>query len=120
MKRAHTGFWLAFLCALLALAAVLEINSPAPVLASPARITASRTSVQQRSADPFPQLRPLFNALWLVEASGNLHPPDGDNGAAIGPYQLHFRYWFDATHDRHGRPIHPGAYDDCRNKARDE
>ena len=27
--------------------------------------------------------------LWQLESSGRLNPPDGDNGDAVGPLQLH-------------------------------
>ena len=39
----------------------------------------------------------LFKAIWMVESSGSANPPDGDNGAAIGPFQIHEVYWEDAA-----------------------
>ena len=39
----------------------------------------------------------LFDAIRAVESGGNPQPPDGDNGKAIGPYQIHYAYWKDAT-----------------------
>lgn len=58
--------------------------------------------------------RPLLNAIWMVEASGRLHPPDGDGGRSIGPYQISRAYWQDAVAFA---PEIGGRYEDCRNKA---
>jgi hypothetical protein len=49
----------------------------------------------------------LFRAIRLVESRGSMIPPDGDNGTAIGPYQLHRAYWLDAR-------MPDGSYQDCR------
>lgn len=38
----------------------------------------------------------FLDALQQVESSGSLNPPDGDNGKAIGPFQIHVAYWKDA------------------------
>ena len=29
-----------------------------------------------------------FSVIWLVESSGSLAPPDGDDGRAVGPLQI--------------------------------
>jgi len=58
-------------------------------------------------------LRPLFDALWQVEASGQLHPDDGDKGRAIGPYQIWRIYWQSAIEFA---PELGGCYEDCRDK----
>jgi hypothetical protein len=42
-----------------------------------------------------------LRAIRFVESSNRLHPPDGDAGAAIGPFQLHARYWLDGTRFAH-------------------
>jgi len=60
-------------------------------------------------ADPPAPLRPLFDALWQVEASGELEPEDGDDGKSIGPYQIQRAYWQDAR-------MPDGTYEDCRRK----
>jgi len=66
--------------------------------------------------DKHPTLRKLFNALWQVESSKSFNPKDGDGGKAIGPYQIHYVYWYDATHNVSGKKVFEGEYQDCRNK----
>jgi hypothetical protein len=57
-------------------------------------------------------LRRLMDAICIVE-SGCDHTKTGDDGNAIGPYQIWEPYWFDATeHD----PSIGGSYLDCYNK----
>ena len=56
----------------------------------------------------------LLHALYMVESGGRKNPPDGDNGRAIGPYQIWHSYWLDAT--SFDRSI-GGTYQDCRKKA---
>ena len=58
-------------------------------------------------------LRPLFDALWQAEASGQLHPDDGDSGRAIGAYQIWHIYWQSAIEFA---PELGGTYQDCRDK----
>lgn len=63
-----------------------------------------------------------IHAIHMTEAGGRMHPPDGDNRLAIGPFQEHYIYWFDATHEKRIGPngrlvwikVHPGTYQDCR------
>jgi len=62
--------------------------------------------------EPLP-LRRLFDALHQVEASGQLKPPDGDGGRAIGPYQIWPIYWQSAIEHA---PELGGTYQDCRRK----
>lgn len=50
----------------------------------------------------------ILDAIRMVESSGNPNPPDGDDGLAIGPYQIHRRYWEDSEL--------PGSYQDCRRR----
>lgn len=38
----------------------------------------------------------LFHAIWMTESSGQVDPPDGDNGDSIGPYQISKAYFSDA------------------------
>ncbi len=47
----------------------------------------------------------ILHAIWLVESSGQLNPPRGDQGRALGPLQIHRNYWLDAGI--------PGNYEDC-------
>jgi hypothetical protein len=54
----------------------------------------------------------LIHAIHMVEASGRMNPPDGDQGQAIGPFQIHRAYWQDAVvYDK----SLGGTYQDCRN-----
>jgi hypothetical protein len=59
-----------------------------------------------RTGDHNVALDQLMTALWWVEAGGRLNPPDGDDGASIGPYQIQRAYWKDAGVS--------GRYEDCR------
>ena len=55
---------------------------------------------------------PLLDAMYQVESSGGKNLV-GDFGMAIGPYQIHWTYWKDATvYD----PTIKGKYEDCNNK----
>ena len=38
----------------------------------------------------------FWRALHAVESGGRIGPIRGDNGAALGPYQLHRAYWLDS------------------------
>ena len=59
-----------------------------------------------------PPLCRLMDAICIVE-SGCDNTKTGDDGKAIGPYQIWEPYWFDATeHD----PSIGGSYLDCYNK----
>lgn len=72
--------------------------------------TGGRTAhAAQRS---FPR-EAILHAIRLVESSDRDDVPDGDNGAAIGPYQLHREYWQDAVRFQ---PELGGTYDDCRRR----
>lgn len=55
----------------------------------------------------------LLDAIRFVESSGRADVPDGDNGLAIGPYQIHRVYWQDAVAFR---PELGGSYEDCRGR----
>ena len=61
--------------------------------------------------------QPFLDALWEKEGSSRLHPPDGDGGKAIGPYQIWESYWIDAS--RHDKSLteNGGNYQSCRDKA---
>lgn len=58
----------------------------------------------------------LVQAICQVETGGEADPANavGDNGKAIGPYQIHKAYWIDAT--QYDKSI-GGTYADCKNKA---
>jgi len=45
---------------------------------------------------PVPTLDKTLVAIWMVESSGRLNPPDGDSGASIGPMQTQRACWTDA------------------------
>lgn len=50
-----------------------------------------------------------LKAIWEVESSCRLHPPDGDNGRSIGPFQISRDYWIDSRV--------PGTWEQCRDYA---
>lgn len=41
------------------------------------------------------QMDRVLDAIRFIESSNRTNPPDGDNGKAIGPYQIHKKYWQD-------------------------
>ena len=43
--------------------------------------------------------RPMLDAIRTVETGGPADPANavGDGGKALGPYQIHYGYWLDAT-----------------------
>lgn len=51
----------------------------------------------------------FWKALHHVETSGRLGPIKGDNGAALGPLQIHRAYWQDSGV--------PGTYSQCADLA---
>lgn len=55
--------------------------------------------------------RPVLNAIRAVESGGRTDLV-GDNGKAIGPYQIHYEYWRDAVQYD---PSIGGQYKDCTN-----
>jgi len=59
----------------------------------------------------------VFKCLHMKEASGKLSPDRGDDGKALGPYQIHEVYWKDALK---GDPSIGGKYEDCSDKAYSE
>lgn len=65
------------------------------------------------AAIQWPQ-RQILDAIRWVESSDRDDVPDGDDGLAIGPYQIHRSYWLDAhTFDEDLG----GTYQSCRNRA---
>lgn len=56
----------------------------------------------------------ILHAIRMVESSDREDVPDGDNGLAIGPYQIHRIYWEDALK---AQPGIGGDYQDCRKRA---
>jgi len=57
--------------------------------------------------------RELLDAIRRVESGDRPDPPDGDDGLAIGPYQIHRVYWQDAVAFA---PELDGDYQDCRRR----
>ena len=43
------------------------------------------------------ELERTLDAIRLVESSGGKDTRDGDGGRAVGPWQIHRRYWEDGT-----------------------
>lgn len=56
----------------------------------------------------------LLKAIHQVETSGRLGAIIGDNGKALGPFQIHKAYWIDAT--QFDKSI-KGSYSDCADYA---
>lgn len=56
----------------------------------------------------------VLAAIRQVESGGKENPPDGDNGRAIGPYQIWHPYWLEAVLYV---PKIKGTYQDCRKRA---
>ena len=58
----------------------------------------------------------ILDAIMQVETGGHEDPSNavGDNGKAIGPFQIHKCYWQDAV--AHDKSI-GGCYADCRDEA---
>ena len=55
----------------------------------------------------------LLDAIEQVESSGRgANTPDGDNGKAIGPFQIHYVYWKDAV--EYDKSLANKTYQDCR------
>lgn len=52
----------------------------------------------------------FLNAIHQVETGGRLGPISGDNGKALGPYQIHKVYWLDVAKQVGGK------YEDVANK----
>ena len=50
----------------------------------------------------------ILAAIRTIESGGRDDPPDGDDGDAIGPYQIHRPYWEDSGIG--------GDYQDCRRR----
>ncbi|GAB4158494.1 MAG: hypothetical protein Fur0037_26010 [Planctomycetota bacterium] len=57
--------------------------------------------------------RQILDAILSVESGGRPEPPDGDDGKAIGPYQIHEGYWIDA---RRQDPSLENDYALCRQR----
>jgi hypothetical protein len=55
----------------------------------------------------------ILAAIRTVETADREDAPDGDGGAAIGPYQIHRPYWIDASEQD---PSLGGRYEDCRHR----
>ena len=55
----------------------------------------------------------ILDAIRFVESSGRDDVPDGDDGRAIGPFQIHEVYWRDAAAFD---PDLGGTYQDCRRR----
>lgn len=55
----------------------------------------------------------ILDAIRTVESGNRDDVPDGDDGRAIGPYQIHEVYWRDAVA---AEPSLGGNYQDCRQR----
>lgn len=66
-----------------------------------------------RAARPTWPRDQILAAIRFVESGDRPNPPDGDDGRAIGPYQIHEVYWRDAIAARKDLG---GTYQDCRDR----
>lgn len=70
----------------------------------------------QPSAKPKPAALTdqLLDAIRFVESTDDPNVKDGDNGKAIGPYQIWRAYWVDAC--AYDPSLRSGRYEDCRDE----
>lgn len=60
----------------------------------------------------------ILDAIRMVESGGRDDCPDGDDGKAIGPFQIHEIYWRDAVAAQPELGPKGGyGYQDCRDRA---
>jgi hypothetical protein len=60
-----------------------------------------------------PRFEKILDAIEQVESSGRgKNTPDGDNGKAIGPFQIHMAYWRDAC--QYDITLAESNYERCR------
>ena len=57
----------------------------------------------------------LLDAIRFVESGDRVNVPDGDNGRAIGPYQIWKSYWQDAC--EYDPSLKTRGYEACREEA---
>ena len=57
----------------------------------------------------------ILEAIRHVESGGRDDPPDGDDGRAIGPFQIHRVYWEDAV--TQAPELRGAGYQACRDDA---
>ncbi|MCB9879188.1 MAG: hypothetical protein H6835_16455 [Planctomycetes bacterium] len=88
-------------------------DEAAPVVAAPAAVVPTGGENEARDVARLRQ-REILDAIRQVECGGGDVAPDGDGGAAIGPYQIHRAYWSDAVQVA---PELGGCYEDCRDRA---
>lgn len=85
------------------------MTSDAAPPSKPASVQPPATAGYSRTKAAYDQ---FIKALHMTEASGRMNPPDGDDGRAIGPFQIWKAYWQDAV--QFDKSI-GGKYEDCRN-----
>jgi hypothetical protein len=73
--------------------------------------TTTSPTLPATQSDPFIRFLITLNK---VEASGETNPPPGDNGTAIGPFQIHHAYWQDAVQTQ-PELLEPPGYQACTN-----
>jgi hypothetical protein len=80
------------------------LAAPGAETTTPNRPAIHKTMTQHR--DDF------FKKLHRVEANKRMHPPKGDGGRAMGPFQIWYDYWADAVKFD---PSIGGSYEDVEN-----
>ncbi len=59
----------------------------------------------------------ILDAIRQVESGGEANPPRGDDGKALGPFQIHRIYWQDAVaFDPQLGPEAGYSYEDCADR----
>lgn len=91
-------------------AAVLLLQAFAPFLFALMLLPIAVAHGGERTTWP---LREILDAIRFVESSNRDDVPDGDDGRAIGPYQIHEVYWRDAIA---AEPSLGGNYQECRRR----
>ena len=100
--KSPKAFWISLFALLLCLSIVADlVQSPPAEVEEPE--VAGVLSVPEIIEAPIMQEpvvyshEEILDALWQVESSGMKNPPNGDDGQAIGPFQIHWGYWNDAA-----------------------
>lgn len=72
----------------------------------------SKPKIEAPHRTPYKISQRLLDAIRSVESGGKDNCPDGDNGKAKGPFQIHREYFDDAK--KYDKTL--GFYDECRGR----
>lgn len=80
----------------------------------------TQTGPSHAAVETWPRQQ-ILDAIRFVESGNRQNPPDGDDGLAIGPYQIHRIYWRDAVAFDPSLATEPSSrrdqYQRCRDRA---